>query len=395
MRTLERLRQDLAGFIAGQEHGICVLRAERDYLPWVHTTLQELDATMGDVFLPFPHAFESADDYAATIAEACLAVARDRDRGAELPPSCVDPKRPAVARVAASLQFVRDAVLPRKTCPPRLVAILVPLTVASEAAALAFARELLALEPGFPPWFHRLRIFVHAPPGAELGTLSRYICAQTVDLSLAALQAGVAEEADDPAAPPERRAQALLQVAALDAAQGRHEQAIAGFRDLYSWAAAAPNPVLAALALSGLGDVAYARKDTSEAVAWYERALVPAGDSGAALLLLLVTQTLARLYLELGRHADAETFFDGAQRLAIAVPDGVSHARALLQRGQLEERRGAHEAAARSYLAAARVARDHRQEALFEELRPHLATSQRRVPAALAREIAAVVEGRP
>ncbi|WP_434418277.1 hypothetical protein [Nannocystis pusilla] len=394
MRTLQRLGQDLAGFIAGHEHGLCVLQAEREFLPWVHSTLQELAAGSSDVFLPFPHPFASADAYAATVAEGCLMVARDRAGDAlQLPHPCVDPARPPVARMRSTLEFARDIILPKRTCPPRLVAILVPLTVEAEAEALALTRALVAAEPGFPPWFHRMRIFVHAPPGAALGELPRFSRALAVDLSLTALAAGVVEEANDPAAPPERRAQALLQSAAIDAASGRHDQAIAGFRELYSWAEAAANPVLSALALSGLGNVASARKDSREAVSWYERALVPASQTGAALLMLALTQNLARLYFELGRRADAETFYDGAQRLAKAVPDANSHAQALQWRGRLEELRGAHEAAARSFLAAAQVARDHAQAALLAELRPRLTASQRRVPAGLGREITAFLEG--
>lgn len=397
MRTLQRLGQDLAGFITGHEHGICVLQAERDHLPWVHATLHELAATVPDVFLPFPSAFTSADDYAATIADGCRSAAREHagDLTLELPPACLDHARPAVARVRSMLEFARDTMLPKSTCPPRLVVILVPLSVESEARALEFARALVASEPGWPPWFHRMRIFVHAPPGAAFGALPRFVRILAADLSLAALTAGVAEEANDPDAPPERRAQALLQVAALDAANGRHDDAVAGFRELYAWAEEAGNPVLSALALSGIGDVACARKDSREAVSWYERALVPASGTGAALLMLAITQNLARLYFELGRRADAETFYDGAQRLGMAVPDAASHAHALQWRGRLEEQRGAHELAARSYLAAAQVARDHTQAGLLAELRPRLATSQRRVPAGLAHEIAAFLEGSP
>jgi tetratricopeptide (TPR) repeat protein len=397
MRTLQRLAQDLAGFIAGREHGLCVLSAERDYLPWVHATLHELAATSPDVFLPFPHAFTSADDYASRVAEGCLLAARGHvdDPGLALPPACADAGRPAAARVRSTLEFARDILLPKKTCPPRLVVLLVPLSVEAEAPALEFARALLGEEAGFPPWFHRMRIFVHAPPRAASETSPRFVRRLTVDLSLAALSAGVAEEANDPDAPPERRAHALLQVAALAAADGRHDEAISGFREVYSWAEAAGNPLLSALALSGIGDVACARKDSREAVSWYERALVPASRTKAALLLLSITQNLARLYFELGRHADAETFYDGAQRLAMAVPDATSHAHALQWRGRLEDLRGAHEAAARSFLAAAQVARDHAHDGLLAELRPRLTASQRRVPPPLGREIQAFLEGSP
>lgn len=396
MHALHRLRHDLAGFIAGHEHGICVLQAERDHMPWVVATLQELDATSPDLYLPFPHPFRSAEAYAATVADGCVAAARARakDPGLRLPPACCEPARPAAERVRSILAFARDALLPRRVSAPRLVPVLVPLSVESEAAALAFARALIGPCEQWPPWFQRMRIFVHAPPGAALGTLPRFVRTLAVDLSPAAIAAGVAAEANDATASPERRAQALLQAAAIDAASGRHEQALAGYRRLYAWATAAKNPVLATLALNGMGDVYGVCNDRLEALSWYERALVPASETGAALLMLVVTQNLARLYFELGRHADAEVFYDGAQRLAMAVPDAVSHAQALQWRGRLEERRGATDTAAASFLAAARVARDHDQRALLVELRARLAAGERRLSGPLARDVAAFLEER-
>lgn len=391
MRTLRQLGQDLRDFIEGQEHGICVLLAERDHLPWVYAALQEIDVTSPHVFLSFPQAFASADDYARTVADGCLTVARERVGDTDLAP-LVAPDAPAAVRVRAVLEFTRDAILPRKDTSPRLVPVLLPLASESEADSLELARSMIGLDTGWPPWFHRMRIFVHAPLDTALGSLPRFVRTLTVDLSLAALTAGVTADANDPAVPPEQRTQALLQVASLDAANGRYDAAIAGFREVYARTVTTPNPVFAALALSGIGDVASLRKDLLEAVAWYERALVPASETGAALLLLLVTQSLARLYYELGRHADAETFFDGAQRLAMTVPDAASHAQALQWRGRLEELRGAHREAGASYLAAAQVARDHHDAALLDELRPRLATARRRVSAPLAAEISSFLE---
>ena len=392
MRTIRLLGHDLTGFIEGQDHGICVLVAEREHLPWVYAALQDIDVTSPHVLLSFPQAFVSADEYARTIANGCLMVARERGGDAGLAkPGPAD--APAVARVRAALELTRDTVLPRKTSSPRLVPILVPLRSTSEAESLQFTRAVVAANDGWPPWFHRMRIFVHASPGVDLGSLPRFVRVLHVDLSMAALTAGVTADANDPSAPPEQRTQALLQVASLDAANGRYDAAIAGFREVYARTVATPNPVFAALALSGIGDVANVRKDMLEAVAWYERALVPASETGAALLMLLVTRSLARLYFELGRHADAETFYDGAQRLAMAVPDAASHAEALQWRGRLEEQRGAHKAAGASYLAAAQVARDHDRATLLAELRPRLAAVQRRVPGPLAAEISTFLEG--
>ncbi|MCY1013058.1 hypothetical protein OV079_47510 [Nannocystis pusilla] len=394
MRALRQLERQLVDFIAGHEHGLCVLDGEPAQLPWVYAALQRLDATSSDVFLPFPHAFASSDAYAGTIAEGLLATAREvaGDAQLELPRACIDPRRTAVERVRAALEFGRAQMLAPGAGSPRLVVVLVPLTVEDEDAAAAFVRGLVTAPAGWPPWFHRMRIFLHARR-CSFAELPRFVGSMAVDLSPAALQASVVEEAQDPDAPPQRRAEALLQAAALDAVSGRHEAAVVGYRQVHAWADHAKSPVLAALALHGIGDVAYARRDMLEALAWYERALVPASSTGAALVMLIVTQSLARLYFELDRRADAETFYDGAQRLAMVVPDATSHAQALQWRGRLQELRGAVDDAATSYLAAARVAREHEHSALLDELRPRLHASVLRVSEPLRRELAAFLGG--
>lgn len=390
MRTLRQLDHDLTAFLEGQEHGICVLIAERDQLPWVFSALQGLDLTLPHIFLSFPHAFTSVDEYADTIIEGCLAIASER--AGDVPPPKLEDMSAAL-RVKSALMHTRDVLLPPRTSSPRLVPVLAPLTCASEAEVLSFVQAIVAAHDGWPPWFHRMRIFVHVPPGADVGPLPRFVRVLAVDLSVAALSAGVAADADDPNATPEQRTQSLLQVASIDAANGRHDAAIAGFREVYARTTARPSPVFAALALSGIGDVWTMRKNLPEAVSWYERALVPASETGAALLMLLISQNLARLYFELGRHADAETFFDGAQKLAMAVPDAPSHVQALQWRGRLEELRGAHKEAGASFLAAATVAREHHIAALLDELRPRLLATQKRVQGPLASEISVFLEG--
>lgn len=395
MRALRRLGEDLAAFIHGHDHAICVLQAERDHLPWVHATLQEQGAAAPDIFLPFPHPCDSARDYAQTVVDLCLNCVRSQNPTLESPAACLQTTSSPATRVCAALAFARDILLPPRTCPPRLVAILAPLTTKNEPALLDFARDILTRDPGWPPWFYRLRIFVHAPPATALPPLPPHARTLAVDLSPAALAASVHESARDPAAPPELRVQALLQAAALDATAGRHEAAIASYRDLHAHAAANNNHMLAALALAGLGDIEAARMDSPGAIAWYERALVPASNTGSAILMLVLTRNLAHLYFERGRHTDAELFYDGAQRLAMAVPDAESHIEALTWRGRLEELRGAQEQAATSFLAAARVAREYGHPAQLDRLTARLAERRARVSPPLAREIAAFLEATP
>lgn len=393
MRIMRELRADLAGFLGGRELGICVLRGEREHLPFVYRLLQEIEGASTDVFLSFPHAFESTESYVELIVgriEASGREARGDPRWA-LPGGGRAPGRAAAERLKDALACAR-AMLPRGGETPRLVVVLCPLAVTDEDGYRSLVNELALQDAGAPPWFRRMRLLVHVPGSQEL-RLPRFVCALPVDLSHAALAASAARDAEDPSLSREQRAQALLQSAMLELAHRRFEPARARLDALYGEARALKSPVLAALALSGLGDVERVVGADEAAIGWYERALVPASETGAALLMLVVTQNLARVYFELGRHADAETFFDGAQRLAMAVPDAGSHAQALQWRGRLEELRGAGEAAGASYLAAARVAREYQHHELTRELTPRLSDIRRRVSPELSREIARFLGG--
>ena len=215
------------------------------------------------------------------------------------------------------------------------------------------------------------------------------------DLSSEALARSAATQAEDPSVPRPQRAQALLQAAMLDVGHRRFEPAQRRLDALYDEAQALESPVLAALALSGLGDIERIEKRGAAAIEWYERALVPASDAGAPIVLLMITRHLADLYFAGGRVADAEVFFDGAQQLARMIPEPETQATSLLGRGLAQQRRGAApEVWAASFLAAAEVARDNDRDQLVAELRPHLQASRcHGLPAALRRSIDTVLGG--
>jgi tetratricopeptide (TPR) repeat protein len=321
------------------------------------------------------------------------------------PPIVADPSRGAAERVRALLEFAREQGL-RRGGRELLVVVLAPLEVADEGEYAAFVREILALEAGRPPWFRRIRLLVAAPAGGlgVLGELPPWATTIKVDLSLAAMTASVEEAAAASNEPPERRAWATLQAAALAATRGEVEAARAQLHGLLAsiqsleGPAAAAKATLQAMALSGLGDVARLEGDRSAAIAWYERALVPAGEACAAILLLALARQLAPLYLEVGRAAEAEAFHDGAQRLAILVPDLGCHLEALRSRAGLEARRGAIDEAARTLITAVEAARESDADARWlRDLLPELAALRGRVSPACDQAIAAqlTAEARP
>lgn len=399
MRVVEDLRASLVRFLAGQEYGFAVLDGERSAMPWVYGVLQEIEAASPHRVLRFPYDFEGPDAYADVIAAGCLDFVREEvgDPMIELPEACGDTARGALARVQASLTFARDRGLPRGG--RRVIAVvLAPISVGDEAAYGAFVRELLQVPPGRPPWFRRLRLLVEAPAGGirSLGALPAWTCPLVVDMSIAAMSTSVDEDAQDEGAPVERRAWASLQAAALEAGRGDVDAARQRLYEVLEWSRGRKGDAaiarLRTMAMSGLGDVSALTGERQEAIEWYERALEPAGEASAALLLLVLARRLASLYVEVGRLADAEAFFDGAQKLAVLVPDLHSHVEALQGRGRLEAQRGALEAAARTWMKALDAAREGEEEGLAGAVVPELAALRGRVSPACAREIASRLE---
>ncbi len=396
MRILRQLRADLDAFLSGEEHGLLLLRVAHDHLPWIYMTLQEIAATSPDVHLDFPHPFVSATAYADLVTERVAASAREAVGGAArpLPPTCSDPTVGAEIRVRAALASARD-LLPRGPGAPRLVCTLCPIELRVAAEHDRFVRGVLNLEVA-PPWFHRMRVIVHLPPDAPEPTLPRMSRALAVDLSSGAMARSVEAEAQDPTTPPSQRAQALLQAGTLQIGLQRLDAAALSFHQLRVYAQRAQDPLLTALACHGLGEVERARSRRAEALAWYERALIPAGEAGAPIVLLMVARALADQYLDAGRHAEAEQFFDGSQQLAAALPEPEAQSQALAGRGRAQALRGASEPSAVSYLAAARLARQYSCEEQTSRLRSRLKEALRStLPAPIALEIRQFLGGNP
>lgn len=391
MRLLHELRGALAGFLGDPEHGICVLRGARQQLPFVYRLLHDFEATSTDVYLSFPHRFDAAEEYVEMITGR-IEASEQEARGAA-PALARDRLGAPVLRLKAALERARE-LLPRGSDTPRLVVILCPLEVTDERAYAELARGLLEPGSGAPPWFRRLRIFVHAAAG-EAWPLPRFVRALSFDLSSEALARSAATESEDPSLPRQQRAQALLQAAMLDVGHRRFEPARRRLDTLYDEAQALKSPVLAALALSGLGDIERIEKRNDVAIEWYERALVPASEAQAPIVLLMITRHLADLYFAGGQVADAEVFFDGAQQLAGIIPEPETQATSLLGRGLAQQRRGAApEVWAASFLAAAEVARDNDRSQLVADIRPHLQASRSHgLPAALKRSIDTMLGG--
>ncbi|HEY0134390.1 MAG TPA: hypothetical protein VGB85_09930 [Nannocystis sp.] len=370
MQLFHKLRGELGEFLVGQDHGVLLVHAPLDQIPLLYKILAELEQRSPDVHLLFPHAFTSACAYAELVGECIAASIREvhgPDAALPWPADEVTTPRPTLPpfgpcaagsparQIRAALCAARD-LLPRRGTPVRLVAGLCPLS-ADAGPYRTLARELLAQEAPVAPWFHGMRVLLYSPPGEPLlPHPRRFVRVLHLDASPAALQESLRQEAHDPRQPARRRAQALLQLAALDHGHRRLAEARARYLEVLAHAQDTDDPLLAALAMNGLGDVEAREGRPVEARAWYERALVPAGRTRAAMVLLLVARNLGHLHFEARRLADAEAYFDAVQQLATRTHDSETRLLALEWRGLCQPDRPADRA--ESFTAAAVLARD-------------------------------------
>ena len=110
-----------------------------------------------------------------------------------------------------------------------------------------------------------------------------------------AQEEGLLATAEDPKAPIGDRMQAEVQFAYMDYAHGRFSQAIDRFLKSLAFFQWAEIPVMEALIICGLGDIARRQDNLKEALHWYECALVPAGKDGNPMLIATIVQNLAAL----------------------------------------------------------------------------------------------------
>lgn len=396
MPILRRLRSDLHGFLRGRDHAILALQAARDHLGYVYMILGELEGRSPDVFLSFPHRFTSASDYVALIEErirASLAEAGVDVDGALSRVEGLVARHPA-ERLQAALMLARDH-LPRGVEPPRLVVTLLPLESQDDVGYQELISHLLALRIGAPPWCSRMRILVHdAATRPREGRVTPLLRRLALDLGTDAMGEAIAAEADDPSIPDQRRAQAILQVATMDLGRRRFDRATGRFHQLLAMPAVAASPVLAALALHGLGECERLRGRADAALGWFERALVPASKAGVAMILLLVARGLAQIHFEHQRFAEAAVYFEGVARLAATLPEPEAEATALEQLARCQEHLGERSPAAVSLLAAARIARDNDRAELVARMQRELARLDGgALPRELRAEIAALHRG--
>ena len=161
--------------------------------------------------------------------------------------------------------------------------------------------------------------------------------------------------ADDPKAPIGERMQAEVQLGYIDLAHGRFSEAIGRFLKSLAFFQWAEVPVMEALIICGLGDIARRQDNLKEALHWYECALVPAGKDGNPMMISTIVQHLAAIAFQQERFADAEERYGELITFKRAMLDESGLAEALEWQGLSQERQEAYDRAVDSWYESALI----------------------------------------
>ena len=153
------------------------------------------------------------------------------------------------------------------------------------------------------------------------------------------------EASANPNVPPDEKMRAEVQLAYLDCAYSRFDQAIARFLKALAFFQWAEVPVMEGLVIAGLGDVARRQENWHDAQHWYECAVVPAAKSGNPMLMSNIVQNLAVVAFHDKRFADAEQRYSELVTLRRAMIDEDGLVEALEWQGLAAEEQLAYDRA--------------------------------------------------
>jgi tetratricopeptide (TPR) repeat protein len=254
----------------------------------------------------------------------------------ELPDSLLDESRLPADRLRELMEFSREL----RPYPDGMLTVwcLVPLEISDDHGWAALMWALLQHQ--FPnPWCHHLRVYLRGTPAepmleTALGTIPR-IAWYDPDLSQAALQRALEDEAADRTLPLERRLQNLFMSAGVDYGHQRFGDALAKYGVLLKFYSGTRNPGMTAMVLNAIGETHARTGNPDAAILCFEQALVPATSMSPlpVPIMLNVTLNLANQHMSFGHWEEGEAYYDAAQKLAMAARDADTRLRALESMG--------------------------------------------------------------
>jgi hypothetical protein len=394
-KVFDQLQARLQAFIAQRDDLALVVRCATSANALILKVLEGLqESSSSEIFWVFPEEFSTAITYVSAVVQSFaaqhelirLSLEKEGMKPWPLLPANVRNEKLQAARRLRELMVFARSLLPAPE--GFLVAfVFLPPTVSDPAAYGELMADVLRHEFPFS-WCHHIRAILRDDPADPalarvLGEAPRMVW-YAPDLSPAALEKALEEEAGDEALPLEQRLQALHVTAGTDFAHKRYPEAMGKYQLLFEYYARTGNHALTALVWNGMGEVHLAEGRPVEAAACFEGALIPASEGNPPPLpvLLNVVLNLANLRLAERRWSEAEAYFDQVQKLASIHRNPALKVLALEDLGVAQYEQGKVSEALKAWQAGSIVAENQelaeQRQALLRRLQTHYARAQNR-----------------
>lgn len=339
---------------------------QRDYLlllvpcadsevAFVLKALRDLDRESGaDLFLLFAEDFHDPATFLNNIAkrleeEHTLTNQSAGPDMSKLPPLSVDLlnlRNPAPARLEAGLRYARSLIDPN--LGQHFLWGMGPGKIGDPQSYLELLAQVLP-KPDIRPWMRGARIIARVPAdfqfdGSPLANAKR-VQVRPFSIPPNAQEEELVAAAGDPKLLLGDRMQAEVQLAYLDYAHSRFDQAIERFLKALAFFQWAEIPVMEGLVICGLGDIARRQENWPEAQHWYECAVGPAAKAGNPILMSTIVQNLAVVAFQEKRFTDAEERYSELVTLKRTMLDEDGLAEALEWQGLSQEKQQAYDRA--------------------------------------------------
>jgi hypothetical protein len=329
---IKELQEALEGFVQQGQSSVLVIALEESELTLVLKMVETMDQQdNANVYALFPEAAsKSSDAYVSEVIKSLTSqmdganTARVGDGQPAWPPvpaACTDPRTPPTQRLRAAVLHARSVVpndpdnrlvfclLPQQMAPPEpyreALSSLIPGPDGPPDPAWAGIRLILRDDKAKPTLIPELR-----------RKKNPHVLVYEPDLSPAALMDAMAREAADPTLPEAERMQALGQLATLDFAHGRLEEAAAKYGVLYEYYTRYKAPAMQALVLQGVGDILRKTGNLPLARDRYAQGLTHALETQSLPLMLGLAYNVGDTNLELRSYAEADGHLDVARTIA-------------------------------------------------------------------------------
>ena len=356
MRKLfDQMMGSLRKFLKQRDHLLLLVPCGDSDVALLLKALRDLDRESGtDLFLLFADDFQTPDTFLNDIVrrlqeEHALtneAVGPDVLKLPPLPVAFLDPRNPPLARFEAGLHYAHSLIDFRQG--QHFLWGLVPGGIGNSESYLDFLAQLLP-DPEIRPWMRGARIVARVPADFQLAR-SPLGMANRVQVKPLIIPPNAQEEeliatAEDPKTPLGDRMQAEVQLAYLDYAHSRFDEAIRRFLKALAFFQWAEIPAMEGLIICGLGDIARRQENWQEAQHWYACAVEPAAKADSPILMSNIVQNLAVVAFHEQRFSEAEERYSELVTLKRAMIDEDGLAEALEWQGICQERQGAYDRA--------------------------------------------------